>query len=131
MKIIYKKSRSIRHLIFGVVFTLFSLLTFWNKEEIKWSNLGFTAIGILFFLLGALTYKKIYIEFEGNTLRVNGLRKKEINLTQIESFQNLGGEYKITAQGKTIRINTQLIEDSSLHQLNSKLKEYELKWKGK
>ncbi|CAZ98557.1 Conserved hypothetical protein [Zobellia galactanivorans] len=68
------------------------------------------------------------MRIENGTIRKNGLNGygKKINLNEINWIKKFAGDYTLKTETKELKINTELIDKTSLTELNSILKELNL-----
>ena len=64
-----------------------------------------------------------YLTIENGIIRKNGLYgfRKKINLNEINWIKKFAGDYTLKTETKELKINTELIEEKSLAELNSVL----------
>ena len=59
-----------------------------------------------------------YLTITHDEIKVNNLFRKRIKLSDISRIKKFAGDYKIFANGKIITVNTQIIDQYSLNELN-------------
>lgn len=116
MKIRFKKKKLYPNLIIGIVWIglgISSLL----RSHLGWS---FTVIGILYIGHFLFDLTNQYLTIENGIIRKNGLHGfgKEINLNEIASIKKFAGDYILKTESKELKINTDLIEEKSLAELD-------------
>jgi hypothetical protein len=121
MKIRLKKNRFYMNLILGLVWTGLGIFSLMEDDNLRWTDYGYFVAGILY--IGHYIYdlSEQYLTIENGTIRKNvlyGFRKK-INLNEIYSIKKFGGDYTLKTETKELKINTELIEEKSLTELNS------------
>lgn len=120
MKIRFKKKRLYIHLILGLAWTVLGVLKILEDKDLGWLDYGFLVIGILY--IGHYLYDLTnqYLTVENGTIRKNrlyGLGKK-INLDEINWIKTFAGDYTLKTETKELKINTELIDEESLSELN-------------
>jgi hypothetical protein len=128
MKIRFKKNRLYSNLFFGIVWTILGIFKVINNDSSGWLNYGFLAIGVLYIGHYLFDLSNQYLILENGTLRKNKLYGfgKKINLKEINLIKKFGGDYILKTPTKELTINTELIEEKSLTELNKVLTELNL-----
>jgi hypothetical protein len=126
MKIRYKKKHLNHSLIFGTLWLIISLLGIFIKENPYWTDYGFIIISFLY--LGTYFYGKRnkYLTIENGQICVNKPFGKKIGLTEIKQIKKFAGDYILKTDKTELTINTQIIDEKSLAELNSELEQLEL-----
>jgi len=95
-----------------------------NSENVF--NYGYLIIGILY--LGTYLFKNNnqYLTIENGTISKNHLISKKINLNEIKRIKKFAGDYILKTDSTELRINTELIEEKSLAELNNVLENLNL-----
>ena len=128
MKIRFKKKRLKVNIVLGIIWIALGTLTIVTDDEIRWTNYGYLVIGILY--VGHYLYdlKNQYLTIENGTIRKNGLYGywKKINLNEINWIKKFAGDYTLVTEQNELKINTELIDENSLTELNRILAELNL-----
>ena len=128
MKIRLKKKRLYINLLLGLIWTGLGIFNLLEDDNIKWIDYGYLVAGILY--IGHYFYDLTnqYLIIENGTIRKNvlyGFRKK-INLNEIKLIKKFAGDYTLKTETKELKINTELIEEKSLTELNTILEKLNL-----
>ena len=80
--------------------------------------------------LGIYFYQKNYkyLTIENGIIHVNGPFGKKLNLTEIKRIKKFAGDYILKTDKKELTINTQIIEPTSLSELNDELEKLDVEW---
>ena len=126
MKIQYRKKRLNHSLIFGILWLTISLLGIFTKENPSWTDYGFLIISFLY--LGTYLYEKKnqYLTIENGIISINQPFGKKINLTEIKRIKKFAGDYILKTDKTELTINTQVIDEKSLMELNKELEKLNL-----
>lgn len=126
MKIRYNNKYLNHSLIFGTLWLIISLLGIFIKENPYWTDYVFLIISFLY--LGTYFYGKRnkYLTIENGQISVNNLFGKKISLTEIKQIKKFAGDYILKTDKTELTINTQIIDEKSLAELNSELEKLEL-----
>lgn len=128
MKIRFKKKRLYANLIIGIVWTGLGIFNLIEDNNLRWSDYGYLVIGALY--IGHYLYDLTnqYLTIENGTIRKNGLYGfgKKINLNEINWIKKFAGDYILKTETIELTINTDLIEEKSLAELNRILTELNL-----
>jgi len=128
MKIKYKKKSFIANLIMGSTWIgLFLFILFYDKSVRYW-DYGYLVIGITY--LGLYFYNKQnqYLEINDNTITKKFIPRKHFNLNKLSAIKRQYGDIKLLSETqKTLCINSQIIDEESLKELNTVLKSFENK----
>lgn len=125
MKIRYKRKRLKYYLIFGIAWLVFGIaaVTF-NPDTIF--NIGFLILGILYLGTYFFENSKQYLTIENGSISKNQLIPKKINLNDIKLIKKFAGDYTLKTDSTEMRINTNLIENTSLDDLETVLENLNL-----
>ena len=128
MKIRFTKKRLKHYLIFGIIWLVFgTTAVIFNSENVF--NYGYIIIGILYFGTYLFENNKHYLTIENGTISKNHLIPKKINLNEIKRIKKFAGDYILKTDSTELRINTELIEEKSLAELNTVLENLNLETK--
>jgi high-affinity Fe2+/Pb2+ permease len=128
MKIKYKKEPLIVYLTAGFFWFMFFNVILFEKEELNWIDYGWIVMSLIY--LGIFFYRKkyYYLTIINDNIRVNGPLGKELKLTEIKRIKKFAGNYIIKTDQKEIIINTQIIDSSSLKELDAELEKLDVVW---
>lgn len=121
MKIHYKKKRLNVNLIFGVIWIIFGVTAILFFSD-NFFNYGYLALGVFYFILYIFESKRQYLTITNRTISKNQLITKKINLKDIKAIKKFAGDYKLKTDTTELTINTRLIEEKSLSDLETVLK---------
>ena len=125
MKIRFTKKRLKHSLIFGIVWlALGTTAVIFNSENVF--NYGYLIIGFLYFGTYLFENNKQYLTIENGIISKNQLIPKKINLNEINRIKKFAGDYILKTDSTELRINTVLIEEKSLAELNTVLENLNL-----
>ena len=128
MKIRFKKKRLYASLIIGIVWTGLGIFNLITDKHLRWSDYGYLVIGALYIghYLYDLTFQ--YLNIENGTIQKNGLYgfRKKMNLNEIHWIKKFAGDYILKTETKELHINTELIDEKSLVELNKILSKLNL-----
>ena len=134
MNIRFKKKRFKYYLIFGILWLVLGTgaIIFNPDNIINSANIldyGYLVLGILY--IGTYLYenKKQYLTIENGIISKNHLIPKKINLNEIKRIKMFAGEYILKTDKTELTINTELIEEKSLAELNTVLENLNLETK--
>lgn len=120
MKIRFTKKRLKHYLIFGIIWLVLGITAvIFNSDNIF--NYGFLIIGILYLGTYIFENNKQYLTIENGTISKNKLIPKRINLAEIKRIKKFAGDYILKTDKTELRINTELIDEKSLAELNAVL----------
>ena len=125
MYIRFKKKRFRYYLIFGILFlVLGTTAVIFNSDNIF--NYGYLVLGILYIGTYLFENKKQYLTIENGIISKNHLIPKKINLNEIKRIKKFAGDYILITNSTELKINTELIEEKSLAELNTLLENLNL-----
>lgn len=128
MKLKYKQKLVRHHLIFALIWSGYSLQVFTLEEKRDWLSYGWILISIAWISLYFYNRKYPYVSIQNGIMQVGGPLGKKVNLDQIRSIRKFAGDYKINAESKIIKINTNKIDNESLQELNAFFESLEIEW---
>ena len=128
MKIAFKQRHLNVSLIFGLIWSVWFFVGVFGKEEPNWTDYGWIFISLMY--LGMYFYQKNYkyLTIENGIINVNGPFGKKLNLTEIKRIKKFAGDYIIKTDKSELTINTQIIDLTSLNELNSELEKLNVEW---
>ncbi len=128
MKIRFKKKRLYVNLILGLAWTGLGVFNLVDDGDLRWPDYGYLVAGILY--IGHYLYDLTnqYLTIENGTIGKNVLYGfgNIINLNEINGIKKFAGKYTLKTETKQLKINTALIEEKSLAELNKILGELNL-----
>ena len=128
MKIRFTKKRLKHYMIFGILWlVLGTIAVIFNSDNVF--NYGYIVIGILYFGTYLFENNKQYLTIENGIISKNHLIPKKINLNEIKRIKKFAGDYILKTESTELRINTELIEENSLAELNTVLENLNLEAK--
>lgn len=122
MKIPYKKNHLRRPLIFGVIWLVFSVVSYLFTNTALWLTLGWLGLSIMYFIGYYYTKHYGYLILTEETLKIQGWREKSIRLSDIVTIRQYAGEYVIKTETEEITINPRIITPEYLEVLQKVLR---------
>lgn len=128
MTIRYKKKQIKINLILGIVWLIFGIIQVAFDEKLKWINSGWFILSGVYFIIYLNQKTKNYLTIENGIIKENYLFGKKLNLTEIKRIKYFAGDYILKTEKMEMIINTQLIDEKSLLELESELKKLNVEW---
>ncbi|NJX15371.1 hypothetical protein [Tamlana crocina] len=126
IKIKYKKKRLYSNLVIGVVWLVFAVFHLANEEKIDWTDYGYCGISLMYLLQFIYEYVNQYLTINNNVIKKHGIFGKALKFSEVENFKIFAGEYILQTQSAELRIDTNVIENTSLTRLNKIIEKHEL-----
>ncbi len=126
MKIKYKKKRNYINLALGLFWILLSILSFIQKDKIHWTDYGYLVVGVLYIGQYFWDITNQYLTLENGIIKKNSVFGRKINLNEIIWIKKFAGDYTLKTENQELKINTELIQEHSLNELNKILAELNL-----
>lgn len=128
MKIRFKRKTLYANLIIGLVWTGLGIFLIFEDDASRWFEYGYLVIGIIYLGIYFFDVTYQYLTIENGTIRMNGLHGfgKKINLNDINWIKKYAGDYTLKTATKELKINTAMIDEKSLQDLNSVLEKLNL-----
>ncbi|HUH27072.1 hypothetical protein [Gelidibacter sp.] len=118
MKIKFKRRRLRTYLILGSIWVIVGIpAVIYFPHNIF--NYGYLIIGILYFCIYLFEHNKQYLTIENGIITKNHLISKKINLVDIKGIRKFSGDYKLKTDTDELIIDTNLIEENSLADLET------------
>ncbi len=123
-----KKWRRYTNLVIGLVWSILGMAFLFDGETPNWLDYLYFFISITYITHFLYDQKHHYLIIENGVIKPNKLygMKPKIKVDDIQSVTKKWGEYKVESSGKSLSINTQLIEPESLEALKRFFKSLEL-----
>lgn len=136
MKIRYSKEKLNSQYKLGLYFVIggtlmliaFKIFNISNPIKLDSVAIGLIAGGFFSFAIYYYEKHKQYLNIENGILIKNTLFPKRINLNEIQQIKKFAGDYKLKTNTNEFIIDTQIIEPSSLAELDTELKKLSVKW---
>lgn len=128
MKLKFKKKRFIYNLLLGLFWTGIALDSILALEKIRWTKYIVLGLGISYLAKFLYEMKYQYIIIKDGALQRSGLFHfhRKINLKEVYAIKEIQGTYYLKTDKTVFKIDTDLIDTSSLLHLHSLLKELDL-----
>ncbi|OYU83259.1 MAG: hypothetical protein CFE24_12090 [Flavobacterium sp. BFFFF2] len=112
MKILYNQQQLNKLLLFGIAYVIigFSALAMATSGYL----VGFTMIGLLYIGQFIFVKNRGYVILTKQSIKTNGLFKKEIETKNIRSVTYFAGDYVIKTDKKELVINTNFVDQASM-----------------
>jgi hypothetical protein len=121
MKIRYKKKRNTFYLIMITFWVALIISSFVFGDFDGWTDYTVVALGTIYTIIYSFNYTNQYLTIENGTIRRNTPFSKKISLSEIKIFKKFAGEYILKTDSSELRINTSLIDQFSLAELDKAL----------
>ena len=121
MKIKYKKKRNYINLVLGLFWILLGVISLIQDDSIRWTDYGYLLAGTLYIGQYLWDFTNQYLTVENGIIKKNTPFGKKINLNEINWIKKFAGDYTLKTETGELKINTELIEENSLAELNSVL----------
>ena len=106
------------NLILGLVWISLGIVYFIEDDTIRWNAYVYLLAGIFFLGQYLWDITNQYLTVENGILKRNTVFGKKINLNDITWIKKIGGDYTLKTENQQLKINTELIEEKSLAELN-------------
>ena len=128
MKIKYKKKFLNVNLILGLVWIIWFFVGVYENEESNMMTYGWIVMPLIYLGMYIYQRKYSYVSIDNDTIRVNGPLGKQLKLNEIKRIKKFAGDYIIKTDRKEMTINTQIIDSSSLKELDAELEKLDVVW---
>lgn len=127
----YKRKRTNFLLFWSIAWFAMFTISFFTKEHLLWFDFGWLTLAAIYFLLygwhvtqqfGKVQQDKLFLHHER-------LRPKVIDLKKVSEVRYFAGDYIFQTAQDQIRIDTKLIDQSSLQILEGTINSYSLQVK--
>jgi len=118
MKIKYKNKRFKKHLIFGILWTILGLLNLNYSGGNSWIDYGFLVIAILYWSSYFYEKSNQYLTIDDDSIKKNSIAGKKIYLSDITWIKKFAGDYILKTDTEELTINTEVVDEKSLNELN-------------
>jgi hypothetical protein len=126
MKIKYKKKRNYINLALGIFWILFGIINFIEDDSIRWTDYIYLLVGPIYIGQYLWDITNQYLTIKNGIIKKNTPFGKKINLNEINWIKNFAGDYTLKTATEELKINTALIDEKSLAELNRILTELNL-----
>jgi len=118
MKIRYKKKRLKFYLIMTIFWLIFGAFNLIFNDFGKWTTYTWLGISVMYIAIYSFDYFNQYLTIHNNVIKENHLFGKKIKLTEIKQIKKFAGDYILKTEKTELTINTQIIDEKSLVELN-------------
>lgn len=128
MKIKFKNSRFIKNIIIGSIFILIGIDSFIDVNNDRGSKYFIFCAGIIYVASAVYEMTFQYLTIENGTIRINAILsfRKTIKLNEVYWIKESDRNYYLKTDKTVFKIDTDLIDTSSLLHLHSLLKALDL-----
>lgn len=123
----YKPKRLRINLFLGLMWLVFGIIQIIATDMDSWLNYGYLVCAILYLTLYLYEFKNQYLTIQDGQMRENHFFGKKIDLTKVTQFRHFAGEYIFKTEKQKLKIDTQIIDEESLKELNEELEKLNLK----
>lgn len=121
MKIRYKRKRNRFYLILIAFWVVLIISSFIFGDFDGWTDYTVVALGVMYSTIYSFNYFNQYLTIENGTIRHNSPFSEKISFSEIKIFKKFAGEYILKTDSKELRIDTNLIDELSLIDLDKAL----------
>lgn len=126
MTIRYKQKRLNMNLFIGIAWFVIAILAVTYIGETSWIDYGYFVVALLYLGQYIYEYRNQYLIIENGRIQKNSLFGKSIALHEITWIKKIAGDYILKTDSQELTINTQLIEQKSMIELNRVLEQLDL-----
>lgn len=128
MKIRYKKKRLKFYLIMTILWLIFVVFNLISNDFGEWTAYTWLGISVMYIAIYSFDYFNQYLTIQNNVIKENHLFGKKINLNEIKRIKKFAGDYILHTEKTELTINTQIIDQNSLTELNAELEKLNVEW---
>jgi hypothetical protein len=128
MKIRYKKKRLKFYLIMTILWLIFVVFNLISNDFGEWTAYTWLGISVMYIAIYSFDYFNQYLTIQNNVIKENHLFGKKINLNEIKRIKKFAGDYILQTEKTELTINTQIIDQNSLTELNAELEKLNVEW---
>ena len=112
----------------GCVWMVFGIVEFIFDAPVHWVKSGYLIISIIYFILFYSYSKRGYLQINNGELKSPLSFGKKIELAKVKTIRKFAGDYILKTDDKEFGINTDLLREDSLKQLQEELKSLPVEW---
>ena len=124
MKIRYKKGRTRFYMILIIIWSILLTLNIIYTDSIDWSFWIWIILPIGYISNYTFEYINQYLTIEDGFIYRNSIFPKKLELNKLKTFKKFAGDYILETDQYKLRIDTTLIDQKSLNELNQTLTNY-------
>lgn len=114
MKIAYTNKRLLINLFLGLMWFGIGISYFLDNERGKWYPYFVIALGTVYISLFLFEYFKEYVEITNDTIKINSLPTKEIQIREINAVTYFADDYIFKTPDKILKIRRSQISKNQL-----------------
>lgn len=126
MKIKYKKKLLKQYLFFAILWSVLGLLNLKYSDGNNWFLYGYFILAILYCFAYFYEKRNPYLIVDNKSIKKNFPFGKKINLSEVIWIKKFAGEYILKTEKDEMTINTEVIDENSLTELNRLLEKLNL-----
>ena len=111
--------------IFWLLFGVFNLIL---NDFGKWTTYTWLGISAMYIAIYSFYYFYPYLTINNNVIKENHLFGKKIKIAEIKQIKKFAGDYILKTDKTELTINTQIIDQNSLTELNNELEKLNVEW---
>ena len=128
MRIQYKKKQVNLNLYLGLLWLVNGIIQTVRNENVDLFDYSWFLISGIYLLIYFYQKKEKYLTLENGFIKQNWPFGKKLNLNEIKWIKKFAGDYILKTDEKELAINTQIINPSSLTELNAVLEKLNVEW---
>jgi len=115
-------------LLFGIIWIIIGLFKIFEPEQFEWINTWFLILAIIFVFALFYRKKKQYLTLENGVISKNSLFHKPLKMSEIKRVEKKSKKYILKTELRKFTIDTKIIAEKSLSELNTELKKLNVEW---
>ena len=123
-----KRERQTIWLFFGIAWIIMGLFKIFEPEQFEWTNTWFLILAIVFVFALFYRKKKQYLTLENGVISKNALFHKPLKMSEIKRIEKKSKKYILKTELRKFTIDTKIIAEESLSELNTELKKLNVEW---
>jgi hypothetical protein len=121
-----KRERQNIGMFFGIIWIIMGLFKIFEPEQFEWKNTWFLILAIIFILVLFYRKRKQYLTLENGVISKNSLFHKSLKMSEIKQIEKKSKKYILKTNLRKFTIDTKIIAEESLLELNAELKKLNL-----
>ena len=123
-----KRERQTIWLFLGVIWIIMGLFKVFEPEQFEWKNTWFLILAIIFVYVLFYRKRKQYLTLENGVISKNSLFHKPLKMSEIKRIEKKSKKYILKTDLRKFTIDTKIIAEKSLSELNTELKKLNVEW---
>jgi len=123
-----KHERQTIWLFLGTIWVIIGSFKIFESEQFEWTNMWFLILAVIFVFALFYRKRKQYLTLENGVISKNSIFHKPLKMSEIKRIEKKSKKYILKTDLRKFTIDTKIIAEKSLSELNAELEKLNVEW---